>query len=312
MRNMDAYFPPETQLSILFHGGEPLLAGYDFYKNAFALLRSFDRKIGLGVQTNLTLLDDRLIELFKENGCGFGTSLDGDAQVNCKTRLMKHGSETNFDLVTRGIGLLKDHGMDTGIISVITEHNLDAKRYYRFAKNVGVWSVTPNPMYEFDESRIGAPSLRAIGDFYVDLFDLWMADDDPPHIDFFERIIHTFLGAIPARKCVFTRDCTRCMMAVDTDGEVYLCTHWLGQSNYSYGNALTVPFSKIWESASRSRLSTRPDNLGTQCHDCRYWDQCYGGCMGHTREDFNDRDYFCPVYRRVFSHIEKTLRGALV
>jgi len=311
IKNMDAFFPPETHISILFHGGEPLLAGYDFYEKAFAFLNNLERKFELGIQTNLTLLDEKTIELFKKNKCGFGSSLDGDNETNSKTRLIKNSNESSYEIIINKIDLLKKNGMSTGIISVITEHNMDAKRFYRFAKDLDVWSITPNPIFEFEESKICTPDLEELSNFMIQLFNLWITDENPPKIDFFEKVIHTIMGVIPGRKCSFTEDCTKGMMSIDIDGEVYLCTHWLGQKEYSYGNALTTPFEQIWNSATRSLLSKRGEKAKVQCGECRYWNICHGGCMSHTRNCINERDYFCKMYKRVFSHIQKTLNETI-
>jgi uncharacterized protein len=188
---------------------------------------------------------------------------------------------------------------------------MDAVRFYRFVKDVDVHSITPNPIFECEESTICTPDLNELSDFMIKLFELWIEDDNPPRIDFFERVIHSLLGTIPARKCMFTEDCTRGMMSIDVDGEVYLCTHWLGQNEYSYGNALTTPFEQIWNSAKRVQLSERGQKVKESCGNCKYWELCYGGCMSRTKTSVNERDYFCPMYKKVFSHIEKTLHDTL-
>lgn len=311
IKNMDSFFPPETQISLLFHGGEPLLAGYDFYEKAFEFVSGLDRKFGLGMQTNLTLLDEKTVELFKKYGCGFGTSLDGDDEINSKTRLIKSGNNSSYQIVTDKIQLLKSKGLSVGIISVITEYNMDAKRFYQFVKDIGVWSVTPNPIYEFEESKICTPDIDELSGFMIDLFDLWIKDENPPKIDFFERICHMLLDTIPSRKCVFVKDCTQIMMTIDVDGEVYLCTHWIGKKDYSYGNALTTPFEEIWKSSVRAQMGKRYELVKKKCKDCRFWSMCYGGCMSHAGNDLYDKDYFCEMYKRVFGHIEKALEQAL-
>jgi uncharacterized protein len=50
-----------------WHGGEPLLAGIDFYERAVALQRAFSSSgqvVTNTVQTNGTLLNDRWVRLF--------------------------------------------------------------------------------------------------------------------------------------------------------------------------------------------------------------------------------------------------------
>ena len=311
IKNIVSYFHPETPLNIIFHGGEPLIAGYDFYEKAFILLDSFDREIHKGIQTNLTLLDDKFIKLFKANNCSIGTSLDGDDEINNKTRPFKNSANSSYQIVTEKIALLRQFDMSTGVISVLTDFNMNAKRYYDFAKNLNVRSVSFSPMFDYGNTDMENPAYEKLIDFLIQLFDLWIADDNPPEFDLYKTISHSLLGCIPINKCSFVEDCTRGIMTIDVDGSVYSCNHFLGQKEYSYGNVLTMPFEQIWNSPIRTKLSQRSKEIVKKCGACKYWDICHGGCMSHTNDRINEKDYFCKMYQRLFSHIEKTLNETI-
>ncbi len=71
-------------LDLTFHGGEPLVAGLEFYRTALPLLRDglAPRQVRFSVQSNLWLLTDAYCELFKQYEVSLGTSLDGPQAIN--------------------------------------------------------------------------------------------------------------------------------------------------------------------------------------------------------------------------------------
>ena len=118
-----AYRP--SSLTVMFQGGEPTLAGLDFFK-------SFVRKVkenavcpvSFALQTNGTLIDDDFASFFKTNDFLTGVSLDGARITNDRYRCGS-GDESTFDKVLSGISVLKKHGADFNILSVIDDRSAD-------------------------------------------------------------------------------------------------------------------------------------------------------------------------------------------
>jgi uncharacterized protein len=70
---------------ILFHGGEPLLAGHEWFEYALrAFTRELEHRVQFSVQSNLWLLDQRFADLFARYQVNVGTSLDGDRDASIK------------------------------------------------------------------------------------------------------------------------------------------------------------------------------------------------------------------------------------
>ena len=69
----------EEPVTFTFHGGEPLLAGYEFYEHALSQLSTHLSHLypAYAIQTNLWLMDDKLAQLFKKYEIPVGSSLDG-------------------------------------------------------------------------------------------------------------------------------------------------------------------------------------------------------------------------------------------
>ena len=71
-------------VTFTFHGGEPLLAGAEFYREALPLLVEglSPRKIAFAIQTNLWKMTPEIAEIFAEYGVPIGSSLDGPKELN--------------------------------------------------------------------------------------------------------------------------------------------------------------------------------------------------------------------------------------
>ncbi|HEX7491685.1 MAG TPA: radical SAM protein, partial [Candidatus Limnocylindrales bacterium] len=104
-------------LHITFHGGEPLIPGAAWYREALPLLRDglAPRRVGFSAQTNLWLLTDELCELFQEFGVSLGTSLDGPEAINDAQRGVGYFAKT-----MAGIGRARAHGIEAGAICTFT------------------------------------------------------------------------------------------------------------------------------------------------------------------------------------------------
>jgi uncharacterized protein len=108
------------KVDITFHGGEPLMAGYDFYKYALPMLKSGLSKssVSFAMQSNLWLLTEELCDLFKEYDVSIGTSLDGPEHINDAQR-----GSGYFKRTMAGINLARKKGINTGCICTFTNQS---------------------------------------------------------------------------------------------------------------------------------------------------------------------------------------------
>ena len=74
----------DDDIHFTFHGGEPLLAGYDFYKEALPILADSQTHAteGFSLQSNLWLLDEKHADLFSQYPMSISTSIDGPKEIN--------------------------------------------------------------------------------------------------------------------------------------------------------------------------------------------------------------------------------------
>ena len=98
---------PEVQF--VWHGGEPLLLGLDFFRKAVQFQRKYagGKTVFNSIQTNGTLLDAAWARFFRENNFLVGLSLDGPEDIHDRYRTDRGGAPT-FRKVTDGLRILRE------------------------------------------------------------------------------------------------------------------------------------------------------------------------------------------------------------
>ena len=97
----------------IWHGGEPLLAGIDFFRKAVAAqeyLKNPDQKIKNYLQTNGTLLTKKVPAFLEEFNFTVGVSLDGPEELHDAQRPLLNGRPT----FARTMKTIKKWSLTTG------------------------------------------------------------------------------------------------------------------------------------------------------------------------------------------------------
>lgn len=116
-----------NNIVLIFHGGEPLLMGYDFFVKAIEIIKHYKKEgqtISLGIQTNGYLLNEQFCQLFQANGILPAISFDGPGELNCLR-------DKTSDVTSRIIDL-KSKGYTINLLGVITKRNINHLKEYRF------------------------------------------------------------------------------------------------------------------------------------------------------------------------------------
>jgi radical SAM protein with 4Fe4S-binding SPASM domain len=112
------------EITIEFHGGEPLLA-MDIIEEAVNHASLLFRKMGRPpctylLQTNGSLLRKDHIEFFRANRIAVGVSMDGPAEIHDRNRIFPGGKGTH-SAVVKGMELLRGEDIPGGILAVIED-----------------------------------------------------------------------------------------------------------------------------------------------------------------------------------------------
>ena len=291
------------RVTFAFQGGEPLLAGIDFYKDFFTRVQEAGLHANYLFQTNGVALctpdkEDAFIQLFKEYRCLIGLSIDGDRVLHDANRIDRKGNGT-FDLVMQAYKKLAAAGIEVNFLTVLSKKVLaHPKQLYNFYKKSGIQHVQLIPCLpplnevNTEETR-GRRDLLA--PFWIQFYDLWRQDfqnGKPPfEVREFYAILRAFQG-MATDTCIFPGKCSP-QLIVEADGSLYPCDFYV-LPQYRTGSVLTDTLEDTLRAEGMLRFAKDNPPLPTQCQHCAYKGLCNGGCrrMRHIlHPDWDD----CPM-----------------
>jgi uncharacterized protein len=112
--------------TVLWHAGEPLLVGIEWFKQAVRIIDEENVhgvSIKHSIQTNGVLIDARWCQFFRSNSFEIGISADGPSFVHDVKR-RNWGDRGSFGKMQQGLAALRAHGLSYAGICVLTEASL--------------------------------------------------------------------------------------------------------------------------------------------------------------------------------------------
>ncbi len=293
-----SYCHHETIIEFCFQGGEPLLAGIDFFKTFIQIVRSknINNQIEYSIQTNGILINEEWIQLFKQNHILIGISLDGIEQThNDNRKLLDKGS---FKQVIGAIQLLKENQIEYNILTVVTSSlSSYAKEIYNFYKESHFKYVQFIPCLPSLNGEDGLKP-REYSSFFMTLYDQWK-DDRKIHISLFDEIESLFKGNRMC-SCGMLGYCS-IQIVVEANGNIYPCDFY-ALDDYCLGNINDSDLKDIIHSQKARMFLTEEKNFSNLCDKCRYYHICQGNCKRQNLCMFDD-DY-CG-YKELLDYMKK-------
>lgn len=211
-------------LSVVLHGGEPLLLGLRATECLVGGLKSSLRAdAGLHIQTNGVLLTDEFIDMFDRYDVGISISLDGPAELHDRNRRDRHG-DGSHERVVAGVARLVAHPacerLFSGLLAVV-DPTSDPIEVYEFLKATGAPSF--DFLYRDGNHDVLPPGKRQTdsteyGDWMVHLFDHYLADPTPPRIRVLDDLVRLILGGRGRKEGVGPDEYG--ILVIDTDGRI--------------------------------------------------------------------------------------------
>lgn len=189
---------PGHRMRLTFHGGEPTLIGAPRMAEMARRVRASlgDRLGGLTMQTNGTLLDDDWIAVLREHRIHVGVSIDGPAEIHDRARPRHSGAGSHADTV-RGVRLLRDAGLDPGLLCVVNP-GLDGLTVYEHLRSLGtrrIFFLLPDITHDNKARWYGDRGPTPVADYLIPVFDRWLEEDDPDlEVRPFRNLITMMLG----------------------------------------------------------------------------------------------------------------------
>lgn len=285
-------------VSFLFQGGEPTLAGLDFYRDFAAQAKQRLRvPVSYGLQTNGLLLDDAFASFFKEHGFLLGVSLDGGRSTNDRYRRTAQG-ESVLPQVLQGISVLKKHGVAFNILSVIDDENArEITRTWSYFKKHGFRFLQFIPFVDEGGGVTLTPAVY--GQFLNDVFDLWYQDyikGDYVSVRHIDNYIGILCGRQP-ESCAMSGLCGH-YFVVEANGDLYPCDFYCTQAHRIGTVFDEAPFAL--NDAHRAFIAAS-ERIHAHCRDCRYYALCRGDCR-RDRIDEGTKNRYCDAYKQFFDY----------
>jgi uncharacterized protein len=285
----------DERLMLLWHAGEPLVAGLPFYREAVAFTDSYRGgrvRVEHAIQTNGTLLTDEWCDFFKKNEFHVGVSLDGPRFLHDAERHNWSG-RGSFEAVMSGIHRLQDHGVEFGILGVLTQRSLPyATELYDFYKSLHPASVgfnieeAENAHTCSDFSATEFTSVRRAYRAFIDkMIQRVLLDPEPLVIREIDRSLKAVMRLRQDRTYVYEplEAATFRMITVLLDGSVSPYSPELAGSinnqyhNFKIGNLVDDSLESIHEMLLRSDLCRDVNESRQRCqHSCSYFQLCGG------------------------------------
>jgi len=272
--------------TFLWHGGEALLAGQEFYQFVIDLQKSLELTgYRNDIQTNAVLITDNWTQFLKDSGFQIGISIDGPDAIHNELRVFSNGAGSHKQ-VMRGAEKLQDNSVHFGVLVVVTKQSCKyPKEIFSFMLEHGIKSFDFKPCYGDPRYDV---SLVDFAKFMIQIFDLWEKLDDPQvHIRILEGFMRNLLGS-KASVCSQNGNC-KLVVTINHNGDVYPCDRFI-EPAYKYGNINETPLDELYEESEGSKaFSAHVDQQRTSCEGCSYRPVCQSGCT-------QERDYWPEEY----------------
>ena len=288
-----------------WQGGEPLLAGIDFFKRAIGYQQRYGLSAQLvsnNLQTNGTLLTDEWARFFSRYHFFLGVSLDGPEEYHNTYRHSLNG-HNSFHQTMKGIDTLRHHKVEFSILTVVNDVTVrkPAELYHFFTKN-GFYFLQFIPCVEMNGDtktmESYALSVQGYKDFLCTLFDVWYNKGKPlASIRLFENILAIYMGMEP-ELCAFHPQCGS-YVVVEHNGDVYPCDFFV-EMQWMSGNLLETPLDEMIKSRKLQAFNLRKMNQSSGCDHCEWNIICHYGCQ-HYRLS-NGKNYLCQAYKEFFGY----------
>lgn len=299
------------EISIVFHGGEPLLAGLSRLEEYVSRLRStIGCRIRFGMQTNGILLDSALSRFLSKHDFRVGISLDGNREHNDRNRLYSNNN-SSYDQTIAAIKLLQSQkysGVFGGVLIVVDIRNKPSEILCTLHE-LGIGGANlllPDCNYESPPYRPNNDPV-AYGKWLDEFFTLWIDQYAHIEISYFEEIINLMLGGVSSSEEIGAQSVDFVVIETNGDVEAVDTLKMVGREATSLN--LNVKFNSLNEALDHPAVYSRMSgyrSLCQACRQCEFLHNCGGGYIPHRYSVANglvNPSVYCEDLKYLFGNI---------
>jgi uncharacterized protein len=308
-----------TQCAIIFHGGEPLLAGADAIASFAALLRSAVPEtcaLDIGLQTNGLLLTDEVVSALEAANIAVSLSLDGPAWVNDLHRTSRKG-RSSFGRAYAALQRLQRHPkIFSGVIAVV-DATAPPRALLEFFSQQNLPKLDfllPDAHHDrLPPGRLSNPARYK--NWLIETFDLWLDHYPQLKIRTFEALLDACAGLPSGTDAFGLGDVS--LLTVETDGTYHDLDVLKVVRDGATKLAGSVRDTEIADVAGsppilrhRTRLTLK--GLCKTCRSCELVAVCGGGSLPHRfgSDGYDHPSVYCDELFALITHVKRRLQSA--
>lgn len=301
----------------IWHGGEPMLMGAEFYKKCYEYalvhMNREGRYINFSMQSNMLAYSDKWKDVFQNI---FGGSLSTSFDPDESNRTMKGNWETYSRVFKRSLDKMLDDGFRPMVIGVYKEENAHLMhQVYDWSKSRGSGAFPVRFNYCVPTGRSGNTgeliSPATYGNTLVEVYDRWIKDAPEFTITPLDQMFKKVIGVDGEGHCPWTRRCGGRFLAIEPNGDVYNCTDFADlDPKYRFGNLTTDNVEDMLKSQPSVQIRRRSNQVPASCMACEHFDDCEGGCARDSvlyNNGMYGKFHYCHSWKIVFSRIKESI-----
>lgn len=301
----------------IWHGGEPMLMGVDFFRQAETYAKSSGLDIVFSMQSNLTMYNESKWLSYVKGDIGSRISSSYDIDEVCRTI---NGDQDKYNSrFFESVHALMRQKISPFVIGVYDDTNIelvdkmyDLSKSFQSQYGVGL-DFRVNPKIDssgktFDEAFKLSPKLY--GEKMASVLERWITD---PDANFIVTPLNSFISFYynygDNSTCPWTNKCAGSFLNIEPNGDVYNCDDMVHYNGFTmkYGNLMKDSMSEILTSSALTKLTRRISEIDPICVTCEYYHACRGGCGAMTLlsgKVGNGRYPYCETNRIIFGKIK--------
>ncbi|MEH0971844.1 FxsB family cyclophane-forming radical SAM/SPASM peptide maturase [Micromonospora sp. CPCC 205546] len=305
-----------SSVSVVLHGGEPLLLGPERMRRTVAdLRRVIDpvTRLRIGMQTNGVLLSERFCDLLAEYDVAVGVSLDGARAANDLHRRFRNGA-SSYDQVLRALALLRRPAyrrLWSGLLCTVDVRNDPVGVYESLLAQEPprIDFLLPHATWDAPPWRPGTGGT-AYADWLRAVYDRWRADGRPVPVRLFDSLLSTARGGPSGTEWLGLDPID--LAVVETDGEWEQADSLKTAYDGAPATGMTVfshPVDDVAASPELARRRSGRAGLSGECRRCAVVDQCGGGLFAHRygAGHFDHPSVYCADLKELVVHVNENL-----
>ena len=255
-----------TSVTLRLSGGEPLMRFAqlkDFIPDIRQALFALGCQFRVAFLTNLTILNQEIIDFIKRERIGVSVSLDGLAEFHDQARVFPSG-RGSFEIVSQNIKRLQENGIDPFIMTVMTNENMSAMPAfveYLIANDLRFRiQLEKGRRFDWQESTRHFDRIFQIIDAAIDRGYKYHYANAVSDLNFTSGSNNACGAGVSTAM-------------INAQGDLYICHHvYDGEPFANIGDPEDM--MALMARSGADQYHAKPN----KCHDCQYRRICAGAC----------------------------------